>query len=788
MSLFNSPPFSSDSLKKSLSTLKSLGTRKYEELSERVDRLRRTYDAEMERDRRADELHERLAKLKEAAIAYRATHPGMPTPYSLASALRAVLQTAALSAEEKNGWLKEYTTHVAPEDWEDVTKIEELPYSPGETFTQHQIRERAEELRATGYRPWVKVSSGARYLYPVLHPLNLLAFHEDLLSQIWNELPLSAEIKERRLLPALVYLAEHASSLPASEGNHDYEPAGLFAHSLATLLETLRAAISRGLVSARCKEQDEPLWYLLIMLALTHDLGKVQTDFTLCGTTGDELTGYDATVPITLIAGREGDTLSLTWRRERGASHKSATLAYRKALLKRIFPEMTVILRDLIALDLLLSCETVTEAKARAKARNEGLENDDPCVRMDNLAVAFLAAVHEGDRRAVDLSRLADGRGLGDHEIAFLRLNKVLTERFLLPRYPELKDDTCAKNKNPLRRVPAVKKNPKLTKAEDSSGASKSSAKESFLNLDHALPFLKVALPEFCTNALFVFYGCALYESLLSIRDQLCQRRGAQREQLTNVLRRLGMVYQVGPTQALGWFEVHTGGKALGYVYGVMLKIDTALFESLEGTSFQLRFIGTHLPAAVRISAGLLGPGAPDPGYHPYICDLRQASRTHLTPAEKGFFKPVLHLFKAEILIPLQRGQRPDGTAEIQGVAEQAMSGRKPGEKTFHDPLKEIKASALPQGVAVTDRHFILFRYTRLDDLLRNDREKERQLKQRQRSEKASSRRKVKELLEDLDRRETTKSSRRCLSEAEREKLADTRFVDELLDDMQLES
>lgn len=763
MSLLSSS-FTKETLKNSLNALKTMGSGKLRQFSLRVEELRHTYDDELQREDEEDRLNGLLGQLKEKALTFRKSHPGMPLPFSLAMEIAQAVRSSSLPAEEQSAWLDEYTRFTAPREWEDVTEIGGLPFSPGEIFSQRQIRLKAAGLQAQGFRPWVKVSGGARYLYPVIHPLILLAHHEPLLATIWNDLPLSSEIKQKLLLPAAVFLAEHASTLPASEGNHDFGPAGLFRHSLLTLSKMIAEVRNKEIIPARDSPGHEVFWSIVIVLTLTHDLGKTVTDFEIYDAKERPLKGFGPALPLTLAAARVGETFSLVWQRNRAATHKAAALDYRKALLERLFSDQLKAMGELVSMDLLLSCDNTTEATAIARERRQAVPDDDRQVRRDLLTVSLLTSLYESDHQAVSASRREDSRDLGDRELANLRLHKVLTEHYVLPllnEQPDLKSSHAEHLKTKPHKLKAKPSGFAPKGSKESSVHSGAQINPHLLDFDLLLPYLKVSLPASCTEAIFVFYGCALYEELLNLRNALTSR-GTEREQLTNLLRRLGMVYQVGPTQALGWFGVSTGGKTLGYVYGLLLKVESSLFSCLQGECYQLRFMGTRLPATVKICAKLTGAGTPDTTSYPYLVDLSQASRDKLTSATSAFFSPVLKLIDEGLLKPLSHGA---SSSEDKTAAT---------------------SDELPKEVTITDSGFVLFRYTRLDEIIRAEMEKRQLRKNHALKARRASHREVRKKISELDQKED-QIAKRHLSAAQKDLRADDAFVNELLDDMLLD-
>lgn len=121
-----------------------------------------------------------------------------------------------------------------------------------------------------------EVSPANADIFPVLHPLLILAEHEELVSRLKSLSRAKDKDFDYLFMPMLSFFAKKVMSIPASCGMHDYESMGLFAHSLKVAVngiiafETKEPAIFNKAPLAVCAA--------LTLTALAHDLGKTESD------------------------------------------------------------------------------------------------------------------------------------------------------------------------------------------------------------------------------------------------------------------------------------------------------------------------------------------------------------------------------------------------------------------------------------------------------------------------------------------------------------------------------
>lgn len=659
------PPELRQNFKASFNALKALGAQQFNKVQKTLQEIGKAYQEEKRRDYAKEKRALRLAKLKKEAAKYLSTHPGMPLPCALAMEIKDILRHAGPEDAESGASVRQYLKKVAPEEWGYTFTLEGRAFSLGQVFTLSEMKEHALKLKAMQFKPCACAENESRYRYPLLHPLTLCALHYTLIQALWQSLPLNPGGRQRCFLPALSFLAECSSSLPASEGNHDYAPMGLFYHSLRTLQMLIKVVYEKKLVPPSDASVSEAFWSALILLAFTHDLAKGETDFMILDAKERELTHYGAYLPLTLAAVRGGNTsLTLYWIPTRGEEHKEAMLAYRKSLFERLYTDLVPKFRELLSLDLLLYCTTAAEARsvARGRAGKGGAKQD--WARRDRLSIALLSSLFEADQRAVRLSRREHGLGLGDRSLACLYVSRALHARYILPCHPEIRNVPglpFARQENLLptaaarlrkkgfvkrgkrRQVSARLQNERRSserrerEAKDAScltGGPVTGLRPGAL-LEHSLPYLKVALPHASENVggLFVFFGSAFYEELYRIRDLICALDPEKsHENSPELWRRLGMAVQVGPRHIMGWFAVEEGRHTLAYVYGMILRLESALFKALPGESYNLHYVGVELPGSVRLLMREYGPMSRVAEIYPYIVSLRDLP----PPAERS--------------------------------------------------------------------------------------------------------------------------------------------------------
>jgi hypothetical protein len=124
---------------------------------------------------------------------------------------------------------------------------------------------------------------GSTQRYRAVHPTELLNVHVELVEQIYQATGMDRFQFRRRAYPMLFFAAGFYQLVPASANNHHREPGGLLLHCL----QVCRHAVHLGQFarfesdrSVSVSPDDHKAWSIGLMLAaLTHDAGKLLTDF-----------------------------------------------------------------------------------------------------------------------------------------------------------------------------------------------------------------------------------------------------------------------------------------------------------------------------------------------------------------------------------------------------------------------------------------------------------------------------------------------------------------------------
>ena len=137
--------------------------------------------------------------------------------------------------------------------------------------------EPAEPIRPADY------FDGATQIYRRVHPTELLNVHVELVEQIYQATGMDRAEFRRRIYPMLEFAAAAYQLVPASANNHHREPGGLLLHSLQVCRHAVHlgqfARFERDRSRSVSPEHHKQWSMALVLAALTHDSGKLLTDF-----------------------------------------------------------------------------------------------------------------------------------------------------------------------------------------------------------------------------------------------------------------------------------------------------------------------------------------------------------------------------------------------------------------------------------------------------------------------------------------------------------------------------
>lgn len=124
---------------------------------------------------------------------------------------------------------------------------------------------------------------GSTRRYRPVHPVELINVHVDLIDQIYQATGMDRLVFRKRVWPMLEYAAAAYQLVPASANNHHREPGGLLLHSLQVARHAAHLGQFARFESDRTRSvspEDHRAWTVgLVLAALTHDSGKLLTDF-----------------------------------------------------------------------------------------------------------------------------------------------------------------------------------------------------------------------------------------------------------------------------------------------------------------------------------------------------------------------------------------------------------------------------------------------------------------------------------------------------------------------------
>lgn len=124
---------------------------------------------------------------------------------------------------------------------------------------------------------------GSTHRYRRVHPVELINVHFDLVDQIYQATGMDRLLFRKRVWPMLEFSAAAYQLVPASANNHHREPGGLLLHALQVARHAAHLGQFARLEPDRTRSvspEDHRAWTVgLILAALTHDAGKLLTDF-----------------------------------------------------------------------------------------------------------------------------------------------------------------------------------------------------------------------------------------------------------------------------------------------------------------------------------------------------------------------------------------------------------------------------------------------------------------------------------------------------------------------------
>lgn len=121
------------------------------------------------------------------------------------------------------------------------------------------------------------ITAAGGHVMPFLTSAQLMERERRLIFRIRQVLSLGPELWNEAAEPLIGRLGRLVGSLPASEGMHDCDPGGLFRHSLTVALNALEQFVCHE----RFRQDGAALRLGLLYAALSHDVLKVVTDFTV---------------------------------------------------------------------------------------------------------------------------------------------------------------------------------------------------------------------------------------------------------------------------------------------------------------------------------------------------------------------------------------------------------------------------------------------------------------------------------------------------------------------------
>lgn len=133
-----------------------------------------------------------------------------------------------------------------------------------------------DHLEGSNNQELYRVDRAGAHIFKCICCDELLERNASLLHHLRIACDFSQKIQQDLMMPLIRCTASLCNCLPASEGAHDPDPGGLFRHSLTVALN----AVSNVSKTEEYKKR-ERLNLCILWASLTHDLGKILTDFVI---------------------------------------------------------------------------------------------------------------------------------------------------------------------------------------------------------------------------------------------------------------------------------------------------------------------------------------------------------------------------------------------------------------------------------------------------------------------------------------------------------------------------
>lgn len=308
-------------------------------------------------------------------------------------------------------------------------KLHDLYYTEGEVFTLHLIESVAtlmHKRKISDFRSYIStlprlgefdfrasgqyqdaifaVSASGDRLFALMHPLELLALNQSLIFKIHKLSDLSTKDFNELVMPLISKFAEWVLTLPASEGYHDIGAGGLFIHSLRVFLGALEGLHQNlGYLVYEHKRQIVPAAGLV---ALSHDLGKLVTDFEIFAANNKRFDSSALDLSLAKFMAQEGSSyLKLKFKQNRAANHCEVIADVRQQLMHacpQCFRGYGEVIDPRFLRSLSFNKKDLIEARELAqKRRKQNLE-----VVLSELDLLNLQRVKAGEEPLYDQSKL----------------------------------------------------------------------------------------------------------------------------------------------------------------------------------------------------------------------------------------------------------------------------------------------------------------------------------------------------------------------------------------------
>ena len=206
-----------------------------------------------------------------------------------------------------------------------------------------------------------------------MHPLELLALNEKLIFKIHKLSDLSTKDFNELVMPLISKLAEWVLTLPASQGCHDIGAGGIFIHSLRVFLVALEDLHQNlGNLVYEHKRQVVPA---LGLVALSHDLGKLQTDFEIFAENNKrfEVNELDSSLA-KFMAQERSSYIKVKYKKNRSSRHNNLIADVRQKLMHacpQCFKGYSEVLDPIVLRSSKLNTKDLDEAFIEAQKRRK---------------------------------------------------------------------------------------------------------------------------------------------------------------------------------------------------------------------------------------------------------------------------------------------------------------------------------------------------------------------------------------------------------------------------------